>query len=157
MKHFISALVAAAVAAGSMSCFPAAVTSTAADGDSLFTHKEWTGKDGNEDVFAVNRAPASVNSVPYQDVDTAVGAVYGLDRKAAAVFFGKDVYVTSTFRHQLVYEISKFFRRTGSTFDVGFKHYSSPLSLSRSRLPMNTSISLPRALGIMENVFEIPS
>lgn len=76
MKHFISALVAAAVAAGSMSCFPTAVTSTAADGDSLFTHKEWTGKDGNEDVFAVNRAPASVNSVPYQDVDTAVGAVW---------------------------------------------------------------------------------
>ena len=36
-------------------------------------------------------------------------------------------------------------------------HQSSPLSLSRSISPMNTSISLPRALGMIENVFEIPS
>ncbi len=77
MKHLISAFVSAAFAVSTLNIFvPPPSHVVAADGDSLFTHQEWTGKNGNEDVFAVNRAPASVNSVPYQDVDTAVNAVW---------------------------------------------------------------------------------
>lgn len=58
--------------------------SEAAD-TSVFTHKEWTGtaytdKSGRqvnaEDVFAVNREGASVNSVPYQNTEAAVAAVW---------------------------------------------------------------------------------
>ncbi|MCR4888749.1 MAG: hypothetical protein K5979_06185, partial [Ruminococcus sp.] len=41
-----------------------------------FKHNEWTGKDGTEKVFAINRTPASVNAVPYQDVDSASNAVW---------------------------------------------------------------------------------
>ena len=41
-----------------------------------FSHQEWTGKNGTEAVFAVNRTPASVNSIPYQDTQTAVNAVW---------------------------------------------------------------------------------
>lgn len=58
--------------------------SEAAD-TSVFTHKEWTGtaytdKSGKqvnaEDVFAVNREGATVNSVPYQNTEAAVAAVW---------------------------------------------------------------------------------
>jgi len=41
-----------------------------------FTGNEWTGRNGAEDVFAVNREPASCNPVPYQDVESAVNAVW---------------------------------------------------------------------------------
>lgn len=41
-----------------------------------FTHNEWTGKNGAEDVFAVNRDEASVNAVPYQSTEAAVNAVW---------------------------------------------------------------------------------
>ena len=41
-----------------------------------FSHQEWTGKNGTEAVFAVNRTPASVNSIPYQDTKSAVNAVW---------------------------------------------------------------------------------
>lgn len=44
--------------------------------DVKFTHKEWSGKDGTEDVFAVNREAASVNPVPFQDDESAVNAVW---------------------------------------------------------------------------------
>lgn len=58
--------------------------SEAAD-TSVFTHKEWAGtaytdKSGRqvnaEDVFAINREGATVNSVPYQNTETAVAAVW---------------------------------------------------------------------------------
>ena len=44
--------------------------------DVSFTHQEWSGKNGAEQVFAVNRTPASVNPVPYQDTASAVAAVW---------------------------------------------------------------------------------
>ncbi|MBR3421586.1 MAG: DUF4981 domain-containing protein [Ruminococcus sp.] len=47
-----------------------------ADAAVTFTHQEWTGKNGAEKVFAVNRAPASVNAVPYQDSASAQSAVW---------------------------------------------------------------------------------
>ncbi len=41
-----------------------------------FNHNEWTGKNGAEDVFAVNREPASLTLIPYQDTATAASAVW---------------------------------------------------------------------------------
>ena len=41
-----------------------------------FTHNEWTGKNGTEDVFAVNREPASVTVVDYQSEKAAANAVW---------------------------------------------------------------------------------
>ena len=43
---------------------------------SSFTHQEWTGKDNNVNVFAVNREGATCNPVPYQDSQTAQKAVW---------------------------------------------------------------------------------
>ncbi|MDO4864056.1 MAG: glycoside hydrolase family 2 TIM barrel-domain containing protein [Ruminococcus sp.] len=65
----LSGLIAAAPLAGS-------ITPKTADAAVSFTHQEWTGKNGNEKVFAVNRAPASVNAIPYQDAATAQSAVW---------------------------------------------------------------------------------
>lgn len=74
----------ALVVAGLSVCDLAAYRASAYDAV-LFTHQEWTGKaytDKNgqsrdaEDVFALNREPASVNAVPYQSTDAAVGAVW---------------------------------------------------------------------------------
>ncbi|MCR4644418.1 MAG: DUF4981 domain-containing protein [Oscillospiraceae bacterium] len=44
--------------------------------DVSFTHQEWTGKNGTEDVFAVNRTPATCNPLPYQSTEAAVNAVW---------------------------------------------------------------------------------
>ncbi|HQM01591.1 MAG TPA: glycoside hydrolase family 2, partial [Ruminococcus flavefaciens] len=44
--------------------------------DISFTHKEWTGQSGAEDIFAVNREAASVNPVPFHDDASAVNAVW---------------------------------------------------------------------------------
>ena len=41
-----------------------------------FTHKEWSGQSGAEDIFAINREAASVNPVPFQDDASAVNAVW---------------------------------------------------------------------------------
>ncbi|MCQ2417679.1 MAG: DUF4981 domain-containing protein [Oscillospiraceae bacterium] len=41
-----------------------------------FTHNEWTGKNGAEDVFAVNRESASLSLIPYQDTASASDAVW---------------------------------------------------------------------------------
>ncbi|ORX65004.1 beta-galactosidase [Anaeromyces robustus] len=41
-----------------------------------FTGNEWTGRNGAEDVFAVNREAASCNPVPFQNVEAAVNAVW---------------------------------------------------------------------------------
>ena len=53
-----------------------------ADAAVTFTHQEWTGKNGTEKVFAVNRAPASVNAVPYQDSASAQSAVWNYNDRA---------------------------------------------------------------------------
>jgi len=44
--------------------------------DVRFSGNEWTGTNGAEDVFAVNREPASCNPVPFQDTEAAVNAVW---------------------------------------------------------------------------------
>ncbi|MCR5121680.1 MAG: DUF4981 domain-containing protein [Ruminococcus sp.] len=49
---------------------------TASAADVTFTHKEWSGQSGAEDVFAVNREAASCNPVPFQDDASAVNAVW---------------------------------------------------------------------------------
>ncbi|MCR4794182.1 MAG: DUF4981 domain-containing protein [Ruminococcus sp.] len=41
-----------------------------------FSGNEWTGKNGAEDVFAVNREAASCNPVPYHSTEAAVNAVW---------------------------------------------------------------------------------
>ncbi|MBR5361826.1 MAG: DUF4981 domain-containing protein [Oscillospiraceae bacterium] len=44
--------------------------------EAKFNHKEWTGRDGTEDVFAVNREPASLTLIPFQDTATAAESVW---------------------------------------------------------------------------------
>ncbi len=51
-----------------------------------FTYKEWTGEDGNEDVFAVNREEASMfatSSVIYDSVDAALDSAINFDKEAS--------------------------------------------------------------------------
>jgi len=72
MKRIVSAAVALMTAASAGTMFPASVTAAGVS----FTGNEWTGKNGAEDVFAVNRESASCNPVPYQDTETAVNAVW---------------------------------------------------------------------------------
>ena len=71
--RMLSVLLAAVMTAGMTGSLPDLHTGAA---DVSFTHQEWTGKNGTEDVFAVNRTPASVNSIPYQDTASAVNAVW---------------------------------------------------------------------------------
>ena len=73
MKRFVSAVVAIMTAAMSMGTIvPSAVTAA----DVRFSGNEWTGQNGAEDVFAVNREAASCNPVPYHDTESAVNAVW---------------------------------------------------------------------------------
>ena len=51
-----------------------------------FTYKEWTGEDGNEDVFAVNREEASMfatSSVIYDSVDAALDSAINFNKEAS--------------------------------------------------------------------------
>ena len=73
MKKGIAMILSGMIAAMPLT---GSVTPKKADAAVSFTHQEWTGKNGNEKVFAVNRSPASVNPVPYQDVATAQNAVW---------------------------------------------------------------------------------
>jgi len=41
-----------------------------------FTGNEWTGRNGAEDNFSINREPASCNPIPFQDTESAVNAVW---------------------------------------------------------------------------------
>ena len=64
MKRFVSTAVAIVTAAMSVGTFiPAAVSAA----NVSFSGNEWTGKNGAEDVFAVNREAASCNphELPY--------------------------------------------------------------------------------------------
>lgn len=79
MKKSLAAAVASVMLLSSMGNMPGGFVH-AYDGN-VFTHMEWTGKGytdksgkavSAEDVFAVNRTPASVNSVPYQSIAAAV-------------------------------------------------------------------------------------
>jgi len=51
-----------------------------------FTGNEWTGKYGAEDIFAINREPASCNPVPYQDIESAVNAVWDYNAREQSSF-----------------------------------------------------------------------
>ena len=57
---------------------PAVITAAGVN----FTHAEWSGKNGAQDVFAVNRTPASCNAVPYQSETAAVNAVWDYNARA---------------------------------------------------------------------------
>ena len=73
MKRFVSAVVAIMTAAMSMGTI---VPQTVTAADVKFSGNEWTGKNGAEDVFAINREAASCNPVPFQDTESAVNAVW---------------------------------------------------------------------------------
>lgn len=49
-----------------------------------FNHNEWTGKSGAEDVFAINREPASLTLIPYQDTQSAANAVWDYNARTAS-------------------------------------------------------------------------
>lgn len=51
-----------------------------------FTHNEWTGKSGAEDVFGVNREPASLTLIPYQDTQTAANAVWDYNARTESEY-----------------------------------------------------------------------
>lgn len=51
-----------------------------------FSHNEWTGKNGTEDVFAVNREPAALSIVPYQDQKAAAKACFDYDAREDSAF-----------------------------------------------------------------------
>ncbi|WP_294752096.1 glycoside hydrolase family 2 TIM barrel-domain containing protein [uncultured Ruminococcus sp.] len=91
MKRIVSAAVAlmtAAMSAGTL--FPASVSAA----NVSFTGNEWTGRNGAEDVFAVNREAASCNPVPYQSTDAAVNAVWDYNAREQSDYLqmltGKD-------------------------------------------------------------------
>ena len=91
MKRLISAAVAFAAAAMSLSALPPVRTEAA---DVKFSGSEWTGRNGAEDVFAVNRESASCNPVPFQDTDSAVTAVWDYNARESSEYLqmltGKD-------------------------------------------------------------------
>ena len=91
MKRLISAAVAFAAAAMSLSALPPVRTEAA---DVKFSGSEWTGRNGAEDVFAVNRESASCNPVPFQDTDSAVNAVWDYNARENSEYLqmltGKD-------------------------------------------------------------------
>lgn len=62
---------------------------TYAAGELPFTHNEWTGRNGSEDIFAVNREDASVNAVHYADIKSAVNAVWEYDARTESSYFQK--------------------------------------------------------------------
>ena len=88
-RRLLSALLSAAVASGALTALPAlpAVEAGAAElglspayradvAAPKFTHNEWTGKNGTEDVFAVNREPAGLSIISYQSTAAAADAVW---------------------------------------------------------------------------------
>ena len=84
MKRIVSAAVALMTAVSSAGAlFPAAANAAGVS----FTGIEWTGKNGAEDVFAVNREAASCNPVPYQDTKAAVDAVWDYNAREQSDYF----------------------------------------------------------------------
>jgi len=70
--------------AASLGLTPARRTDTRA---AKFTHNEWTGKNGAEDVFAVNREAASLSIIPYQNVTSAAEGVWDYNARNASDYF----------------------------------------------------------------------
>ena len=86
MKRIFSVAMASVIAAMSVGYVPESPLPSVA-ADVKFTHQEWTGKNGAEDVFAVNREEASANPVPYQDTDSAVNAVWDYNAREQSDYF----------------------------------------------------------------------
>ena len=84
MKRLISAAVAITTAAMSLSVLPPVRWEAAG---AQFSGSEWTGRNGAEDVFAVNREDASCNPVPFQSVDAAVNAVWDYNARTDSDYF----------------------------------------------------------------------
>ncbi len=91
MKRFVSTAVAVMTAAMSMGTIVPNTNKAAA---AQFTGNEWTGKNGAEDVFAVNREAASCNPVPFHSTETAVNAVWDYNARSDSEYLqmltGKD-------------------------------------------------------------------
>jgi beta-galactosidase len=90
MKRALSAALSLVIGAASVGFIPPKTKADAV----TFTHNEWTGKNGAEKVFAVNRTPATVNAVPYQDVKSASDAVWDYNAREKSDYLqmltGKD-------------------------------------------------------------------
>ena len=52
-----------------------------------FTGNEWTGKDGAENIFGINREDASCNPVPFQDTESAINAVWDYNAREKSDYF----------------------------------------------------------------------
>ena len=72
MKRSLSLLLSGMILALPVSSSLIPATSKAVS----FNHNEWTGKDGTEKIYEINRMPATVNAVPYQDTESAVNSVW---------------------------------------------------------------------------------
>ncbi|MBR3267968.1 MAG: DUF4981 domain-containing protein [Oscillospiraceae bacterium] len=84
-KKAIAGLLAVTFAASSAEGIP--LLHKTAHAAVSFTHNEWTGKNGTEDVFAVNREPASVNAVTFQSSDAAADAVWDYNARTKSDYF----------------------------------------------------------------------
>ena len=91
MKRLVSTAVAIMAAAMSVGTINTNLTTAA---PATFTGNEWTGKNGAEDVFAVNREAASCNPVPFHSTETAVNAVWDYNARSDSEYLqlltGKD-------------------------------------------------------------------
>ncbi|MBQ8961440.1 MAG: DUF4981 domain-containing protein [Ruminococcus sp.] len=91
IKKTQAAIMSASTAAGLLGTMPQHQANAA---EVSFTHQEWTGKNGTEKIFAVNRTPASVNAIPYQSTEAAVEAVWDYNAREGSDHFqlltGKD-------------------------------------------------------------------
>ncbi len=94
MKKILALCLSSAFALLSAESFPA-FNAVSADGQK-FTHQEWTGKpytDTNgktqyaEDVFGINREPASVNPIPFQNSSAAADAVWDYNARENSDYF----------------------------------------------------------------------
>ena len=52
-----------------------------------FSHNEWTGKNGAEDVFAVNREAATLSIIPYQNAAAAAAGVWDYNARTGSDYF----------------------------------------------------------------------
>ena len=51
-----------------------------------FSHNEWTGKNGAEDVFGINREEAAVTLIPYQDSATAAKTIWDYNAREDSTY-----------------------------------------------------------------------
>ncbi|MBP0976294.1 MAG: hypothetical protein J6P20_09535, partial [Oscillospiraceae bacterium] len=78
--------VPAAAADVSLGMTPLSVTDTEAK---KFDHNEWTGYNGAEDVFGINREPHSPTMIPYQSTQVAADAVWDYNAREESAYFQK--------------------------------------------------------------------